>query len=1502
MATSNLKSPPVFIPEDDEYLSWKNDIQVWKAFTDTKEEKIGPAIYLTLKGRAREAARSIKVEDLSKPEGYQLIMAAMDKIFLTDETSRAFCAFKEFYEYKRVSGEGFSEFIVEFEKRYNKIARYDMKLPEGVQAFFLLKAANLNDETEKLARAVSSLEYKDMREKIQKIFGDPGILSNKEEVPIVKEDVLYGEGYYRGGNRGRGRSRNRGGGFNRGNRGSGRGAAQSQNQYRCYECDSTKHFANQCPHRQNKNEEVHYVQQQGSEETLLNVHVTLINLKTETLRGSLLKETFGKGLLDTGCSKTVSGKVWMDEFVQTLSRQDAVNIKENTSKSIFRFGDGVESNSMRMMTIPVYIGKKRVLMDVDVVEHDIPLLISKGAMKQLKMKLDFEQDKASIGNQEIKLNCTSTGHYCMPLAIHPDNQEVNFVFKLDNLVGMKREEMKRKATKLHKQFSHASQEKLTKLLKDSGCENTEFLQILAECCQQCDICHKYKKTPLRPIVGFSLGKQFNDTVCMDLKEFEHLKIWILHLIDASSRYTAACLINTKKKEVVVAAIFRIWIMYFGCPRRFMSDNGGEFANDVFIEMNEKLGVETITTAAESPFSNGTVERHNGILYETMKKTIDETSCSPDLALAWAVSAKNALQNAGGYSPNQLVFGTNTNMPSVLSAAPPALESTTSADIVRKNLDALHSARKNYIEAESSDKIRRALRCKVRSYADKHYEISQKVFYKRNGYKNWRGPGVVVGLEGKTVLVRHGSYYYRCHPCHIMSEKPVSIEAKNVAKEVKEGSSEKKKNANGSSASDERKSVSRSPDIDSSDSEDEPVSTQAENELSDDTNVQQSEPVSIQAENELSGDTNLQQDESVNEQSIHDVNDEVQQTESISEETEHEAEHELPDDGNEDEASHITHTQQKSSTRSNDQEQAESSASCSSFLEHQQIPSRGKTVEYQLSEGSIVRAKILSTQPKKSKYLTKKWGGQWLNVQIEGESHPSSVNWDKVVHWKEIQEVYQVIVLNETEELDPQVIEAKEEEIKKLMKNDTFKIVPYNKQSVISTKWVFHQKEKDGIPFIKARLVARGFEEDTSDMKLDSPTCSRQALRLLFMTAATKRWQVKSIDIASAFLQGKSIERDVYLNPPDDYRIEGEVWKLNQCIYGLNDAPRSWYDRVKQVLVNLGGKRSSYDNALFCWYSSLGSLEGIMVLHVDDFQFCGTKDWEEKVVKEICKTFEISSQHSGTFRYVGLNVSQHDDAVFIDQIDYTRDLKEIPISSNRQKQKDSLLTEEEVSDLRSASGQLLWAATHTRPDAAYDACVVANRGNQPTVRNILVANKALRKIRTHEYKLVFPNLGKPEKIEIVAYSDASHGALPSGASQGGCIIFARGENDTLAPILWQSKKLPRVPKSPLAAETMMIAETADAGFCMATMIKEVFALKTLPTVRVMTDSKSLIDHLESSRVISDTRMRVDIARIREIVNLKEAHISWVPKEEQLADPLTKQGASTTKLLEVLNGQQ
>ena len=49
-----------------------------------------------------------------------------------------------------------------------------MNLPTSVLAFFLLQAANLMPYHEKLARTAAKLEYKDMQEKIQKIFGETG--------------------------------------------------------------------------------------------------------------------------------------------------------------------------------------------------------------------------------------------------------------------------------------------------------------------------------------------------------------------------------------------------------------------------------------------------------------------------------------------------------------------------------------------------------------------------------------------------------------------------------------------------------------------------------------------------------------------------------------------------------------------------------------------------------------------------------------------------------------------------------------------------------------------------------------------------------------------------------------------------------------------------------------------------------------------------------------------------------------------------------------------------------------------------------------------------------------------------------------------------------------------------------------------------------------------------------------------------------------------------------
>ena len=54
------------------------------------------------------------------------------------------------------------------------------------------------------------------------------------------------------------------------------------------------------------------------------------------------------------------------------------------------------------------------------------------------------------------------------------------------------------------------------------------------------------------------------------------------------------------------------------------------------------------------------------------------------------------------------------------------------------------------------------------------------------------------------------------------------------------------------------------------------------------------------------------------------------------------------------------------------------------------------------------------------------------------------------------------------------------------------------------------------------------------------------------------------------------------------------------------------------------------------------------------------------------------------------------------------------------------------------------------------------------------------------------------------------------------------------------------------------------------------------------------------MIEDPRQRVDVARLKQMVKCEEIQVKWVSSAMQLADSLTKRGASTDQLLKVLVG--
>ena len=124
--------------------------------------------------------------------------------------------------------------------------------------------------------------------------------------------------------------------------------------------------------------------------------------------------------------------------------------------------------------------------------------------------------------------------------------------------------------------------------------------------------------------------------------------------------------------------------------------------------------------------------------------------------------------------------------------------------------------------------------------------------------------------------------------------------------------------------------------------------------------------------------------------------------------------------------------------------------------------------------------------------------------------------------KNFQNQKKVVLLNEFEVKKQDIIDAKEKELINLLENNVFDEVKDKGQRRVTTKCIITEKEKDEENIIKARLVARGFEEKLENTRIDFPTCSRQSLRMRFIVAPTIKWEIHSLDISSAFLQGNNI--------------------------------------------------------------------------------------------------------------------------------------------------------------------------------------------------------------------------------------------------------------------------------------------------------------------------------------------------------------------------------------------
>nr|GEV61937.1 putative ribonuclease H-like domain-containing protein [Tanacetum cinerariifolium] len=419
------------------------------------------------------------------------------------------------------------------------------------------------------------------------------------------------------------------------------------------------------------------------------------------------------------------------------------------------------------------------------------------------------------------------------------------------------------------------------------------------------------------------------------------------------------------------------------------------------------------------------------------------------------------------------------------------------------------------------------------------------------------------------------------------------------------------------------------------------------------------------------------------------------------------------------------------------------------------------------------------------------------------------------------------------------IEAMQDELLQFKLQQVWTLVDlsYGKRA-IETKWIYRNKkdERDIVVRNKARLVAQGHtqEEGIDYDEVFTLVARIEAIGLFLAYASFKDFVVYQMDVKSAFLYGK-IKEEVYVCQPlgfEDPEFPDRVYKVEKALYGLYQAPRAWYKTLSTYLLDNGFYRGQIDKTLF-----IKRVKGDILLvqvYVDDIIFGSTR-------KEICtefekmmhKKFQMSSMGELTF-FLGLQVTQKDDEIFISQYKYVDEILKkfsfstiktasTPIETSKPLLKDENAEDVNVHLYTSMIGSLMYL-TSLRPDIMFVVYACTTFQVTPKVSHLHVVKRIFRCLKGQ------PKLGlwysKDSPFDLEAYTkvansttEAEYVAVASCCRQGPII---QGEGST---ILVESHH------TPIGAATTVTS--LDAGQASGNIDHTLTMPYNLPLLRVNT---------------------------------------------------------------------
>ena len=218
-----------------------------------------------------------------------------------------------------------------------------------------------------------------------------------------------------------------------------------------------------------------------------------------------------------------------------------------------------------------------------------------------------------------------------------------------------------------------------------------------------------------------------------------------------------------------------------------------------------------------------------------------------------------------------------------------------------------------------------------------------------------------------------------------------------------------------------------------------------------------------------------------------------------------------------------------------------------------------------------------------------------------------------------------------------------------------------------------------------------------------------------------------------------------------------VYFLFKALYGLKQAPRTWYDTLSKFLLENGFIRGIIDKTLF--HKKHNDDLILVQVYVDDIIFGSTN---ENLCKKFAKLMQSKYEMSmmGELSYfLGLQVSQKIDGIFICQSKYVRELlkkygledsapAKTPMPTASKLDQDESGKKVDISSYRGMIGSLLYL-TASRPDIMFSTCLCARFQADPKESHLIVVKRIFR------YLKGTPNLGiwypKDTGFNLVGYT-------------------------------------------------------------------------------------------------------------------------------------------------------